>query len=482
MRRFTSLCLALACAFANAQLIDVHGGPLPRHMTALEQAIYRANPPDVRITEAPTGPIWCAAEHEPMEGLIMTWKGLSTWNDIQAQIAREITSADGAARAYFVVDSQNQISSVQSKLQSFGVDLSKVTYIIRTTDSIWVRDYGPRYIYQGGVRSIVDHTYNRPRPNDNAMPLGWSQQRNETLHAIPLRHGGGNFHLDSLDHSFVTRLINNENQNYSEQQIWQLWKDYQNVDTTFFTPFRTSIDSTQHIDMWVQVVSDDTIVISDWPNAPGSYEDNICDAAAAVLQSRGYTVFRTPAVSISGVHYTYTNVVICNDVVLVPTYTNGSGVSQRNTDALATWAAAAPGKRIVGINCQAIVSYAGVMHCIVMHVPRNSRGVSPVAYVTSPNHDVELRPGEQITVTWISDDDVAVTSVEVQLSTDGGRNFSQTLATGRPKNGSYTWTAPSRMIWDARIRVVARDADGRTGTDEADGRIRVRAIFNTTPR
>lgn len=35
------------------------------------------------------------------------------------------------------------------------------------SDSYWTRDYGPFWVYTDGGLAISDHTYNRPRPNDN---------------------------------------------------------------------------------------------------------------------------------------------------------------------------------------------------------------------------------------------------------------------------------------------------------------------------
>lgn len=85
--------------------------------------------------------------------------------------------------------------------------------------------------------------------------------------------------------------------------------------------------------MWMQVVSDDTVVISEWPANLGSTQAQICDLAAADFAARGFNVTRIPARLISGTHYTYTNVVIVNDLIIIPSYTNGTA-SQYNALAL----------------------------------------------------------------------------------------------------------------------------------------------------
>jgi agmatine deiminase len=103
------------------------------------------------------------------------------------------------------------------------------------------------------VRAIVDHTYNRPRPNDNLLPDYWSAIRGEAQYQIPLVHGGGNFHLSGAGDAYSTRLIANENGSLTEGDIVGLWRRYQNLETALTAPLPASVDATQHIDMWMQI-------------------------------------------------------------------------------------------------------------------------------------------------------------------------------------------------------------------------------------
>lgn len=94
------------------------------------------------------------------------------------------------------------------------------------------------------------------------------------------------------------------------------------------------------------------------------------------MAAAGYAVHRVPAFSVGGVHYTYTNMVLCNGLALVPSYTNAT-VAPYNAQALGAWQTALQDHTIVPIDCQAIVTAAGVMHCIVMHVPAALGGAVP---------------------------------------------------------------------------------------------------------
>ncbi len=444
------------------------GVVVPRSMTPAERAWVQRHPitaPIDRATATPVGPVHCVAEYEPMESILFAWEGDASLINIQKAMIEQITTV-GDADVWISVDTTSERTSVQSTLAATGANTARVKYVVRTTDSIWIRDYGPRYIYEGDVRAIVDHTYNRPRPNDNAFNSYYGgTTRRQKVYGLPLVHGGGNFHLDASNHGNATRLINNENAGLSEAQIKAYWQTYQNLDTTLYTPFPTSVDSTQHIDMWMQIIGDNQVVISDWPAQPGTTQDVICDNAASAFASAGWTVHRTPARTVSGTHYTYTNVVICNDLVLVPTYTNttisGAGY---NTQALATWQAAMPGKTIVGVNCQAIVTLAGVMHCIVMHIPEHKGGVNPTVFVQMPLGGETFAQGQSVSIEWISDDDVLSVLADIALSTDGGATFPTGIVTGTIDDGQHTWVTPAVDTDRAVLRVTVRDASGNSGS------------------
>ena len=444
------------------------GVALPRNATPEEQE-FLANHPLTAFSggAAPTGPVHCPAEYDPMDGILIAYDGAPGWLDILEEMTVQITTL-GNANVYVAADSQNEANTIQSRMAAAGANMARVHTTVVTTDSIWMRDYGPRYIYEGDCRAIVDHTYNRPRPNDNLFPTFFSEFKNHRRYPIPLVHGGGNFHLHTTAMAHTTRLINNENPGLNEAEIYNLWSQYQNLDTSFYQPFPVNVDATQHIDMWMQAISDDAVIISDWPVNSGSTQDQICDATAQSLLDQGFQVHRVPARSVGGTHYTYTNVVMCNDIVLVPTYTN-SQVSQHNAEAQAVWQNALPGKTIVPINCEAIVSAAGVMHCIVMHLPAHLGGTSPTVFLKNEPGGLVYMPGigQTIPLDFLVDDDEEVTMVDVMFSQNGGQDY-DLLATGLPIGGATSISVPQVTTYQGRLRLVAWDGQNNTGFDQHD--------------
>lgn len=464
----------------DGRIVWPKGYVIPRYETEIEKKwreLYGDVPSPRAATPAPSGPLHCVAEYEPMEGILVEWKSFTS---IISAMVKEITTTANTI-AYVAVDNAATQSSATTTLTNAGANMSKVRFIVRATDTVWIRDYGPRYCYEGQCRVIVDHKYNRPtRLQDDAFPPYFSTYKKNPYYEFQnlygnqqLIHGGGNYHLDALGRGYATRLTVNENPTLTEPQIVTIWGQYWGLNHTFLDPFPTSVDSTQHLDMWMQIIGDNKVVISDWPSNVGSTQDNICDNTAAMMAGNGYTVYRVPAFSVSGVHYTYTNVVVCNNIVLLPSYTNAT-VSPSNATALATWQAALPGKTIIQVNCQAIVSSAGVMHCIAMHIPVPLGGANPTAYLKNYRGGGTISPGQQITINWISDDDVATSNADLLLSTDSGATWPTTIASAVSDNGSYTWTIPSiPCTTHARLRVLVRDGDGNTGYDSSTSDIAI---------
>ncbi len=436
---------------------------VPRSLTPLEASWIQRHPlgADRVATAPPIGPIRAASEYEPMAGILLAWEGGSSYTNIVRQMAVQITTL-GDADVFVACDSNSEANTVNSTLSSYGADMSRVHTVVRSTDTVWIRDYGPRYVFEGNCRAIVDHVYNRPRPNDDDYSSYFKNAVGHAYYEHDLVHGGGNYHLNSNGVAAATELIVNENPGMSQAEIVGVWRDYQNVETYIHDAFPTSVDSTQHIDMWMQIIGDTSIIISDWPSDSGSTQDQICDGAAAYYQSLGWTVHRTPAFDSGWTHWTYTNMVLCNDLVLLPKYSDISDTY--DTQALNAVQAAMPERQVVQITCDNLAYSAGVMHCICMHMPAHAGGANPTTCVRTPSGG-QFDPGDVVPVSWISDDDeFDVVNVDIEFSADGGSSWT-TVASETADDGAYNWTVPDVATDAGLLRVLGRDGDGNVGGD-----------------
>ena len=338
---------------------------LPRYTTPEEQqwmneqaalGILEVEP--LALTSPPTGNIWTPGEYEQLDGVLIAWEG--GYPSLLTQFAVEVSQSDTNATVYVIVDDTTEQSTVTSTLTSAGANMSNVEFIVRTTNSVWIRDWGPRHFYEDSNRAIMDHTNNSSaRPDDNAFPSWLATEWPDAYYDHALTHGGGNFHVISDGNAFMSTLILEENSE-NEAEIIQIFKDYHNVNLTIYTKLPSTIDATGHIDMWMMPLSDTDILISEFPDGSTGDEltaKNLTDAAAANLTSRGYTIWRIPADRNSRAHYTYTNAAVVNNKVFVPQYASGDATfADEDAEALAVFEAAMPDHEIIPTDCYSIIS------------------------------------------------------------------------------------------------------------------------------
>ncbi len=148
-------------------IVDEEPNPLPRHANAAELALPPLDLPEMMMLAPPSGGVDCPPEYAHNAGLLIRW---GSYNAEHVAMTVPITTGDPDGVVYILVENASYQSNATTALTNAGADMSQVEFITVNTDSVWIRDYGPRFISVDGRRAIVDHTYNRPRPNDNNVP------------------------------------------------------------------------------------------------------------------------------------------------------------------------------------------------------------------------------------------------------------------------------------------------------------------------
>jgi len=305
-----------------------------------------------RDTEPPSTPIRNIAEFERMNGVLIRYPfGIST--SIIREMAEDVT-------VYCLVSSSSQNSAYNS-MNGAGVDMNNVEFIVGSTDSYWTRDYGPWWVVDGNRDvSIVDFTYNRPRPNDNAAPTKVSNYLNTPYFATDIVTAGGNYMTDGYGISASTTLIYEEN-SMSDNQIHQDMLDYYGVHIyhTIEDPNDEYID---HIDCWGKFLSPQKVIIRSVASSHAQYDEieEVVDYFENITNSYGepWEIFRVYTPS----NQPYTNSLILNDKIIVPIMN-----SSWDDDALAVYEEAMPGYEVLGFT-GSWVSTDG-LHCRVKGIP-----------------------------------------------------------------------------------------------------------------
>jgi len=344
-------------------------------------------------TDPPTGEPRFVAEFEPMQGVMIRYPlGIPT--SLVVQLANN-------CHVYCIVSTSQQ-SSAQSSFQSAGVNMGNVTFVNAPTDSYWVRDYGPWYIFEDREPAIVDNRYNRPRPNDDNISGVFATFWNIPMYGMDLEHTGGNMMEDGRGHGVSDELVFQEN-NYNEENVRQKMRDYLGID-----PYHVTIDPQgdyiAHVDCWGKYLAPDKILIARLPQGNSHYADyeSVAEYFATTNCCWGYPykVYRVEEPG-GNTLAPYTNSLILNKTVYVPLGTNTS----YNEQALAVYQDAMPGYEIVGVyNNDYSISWENTdaLHC-------RTRGVMDFDMLFVDHRDVVF--GEQ---EW--QDSIAITSKFIAYS------------------------------------------------------------------
>ncbi len=426
-----------------------------------------------------TGLILSPTEYAPSDGILICWVP-GQWTSIVEELVAGLTRNPAYDEiAYVVVRSQANRDTAAANFAARGADLSKVRFLIHPLNALWIRDYGPHFITQDGVHAIVDSEYYPTRPLDNFIPtLVAEDDLVIPSYDINLYYSGGNFQVTTNRHGYITSLIFRDNPRHGEELIQRLYQRYQGVDTLHIFPqLPPTVDGTGHIDMWMYIIDDDSVIISEFEPGSNQQAIEITNNAVPYMEALGFTVTRTPAIHTGSgfnvVHWTYTNAFRVNDRIFIPVYGAGNpDMRARDAAAIAAWESASPETEIIPVNCRAIIPAAGAIHCIVKQVPRRTEPV-PAAVVISPRGGELLAVGGTHEIEWGSTDDRGVTAVDLYCSTDGGASFPIEIARSLPANGRLIWTVPDTPSDRVRVRVVARDGDGNETAADSRSDLRI---------
>ena len=289
-------------------------------------------------TDPPTGEPRFVAEFEPMQGVMIRYPlGIPT--SLVAQLSNN-------CMVYCIVSTSQQ-NSAQNNFHNSGVNMSNVTFVNAPTDSYWVRDYGPWYIFEDRNPAIVDNIYNRPRPNDDNISGVFANYWNIPMYGMNLQHTGGNMMEDGRGHGVSDDLVFQENNN-NEENVRNKMRDYLGID-----PYHVTIDPQgdyiAHVDCWGKYLAPDKILIAQLPQSNPRYQyyEEVAEYFETTNCCWGYPYHVYRVQEPGG--YTlapYTNSLILNKTVYVPMGTNNT----YNQDAIAVYQEAMPGYEIIGVN------------------------------------------------------------------------------------------------------------------------------------
>jgi len=286
-------------------------------------------------TSKPPSPIRQPAEFEPMQGVLIRYPF-----GISYSIIREMAED---VEVVTIVNDNSEKDYVISQYQNYGIDLDNCDFLIAPSDSYWTRDYGPWFIINGdNKQGIVDHIYNRPRPDDDQIPVRFGNAYGIPVYGLSLEHSGGNYMTDGQGIAVSTELVWNENSGYSHGEIDQMMEDFCGINTYHVVPDALG-EYIKHIDCWAKFLAPDVIMIIETSTNHAHYDD--IEEAVEYFENQT-SCYGTPyKIERVYTHLSepYINCLILNNKVLVPI----TG-SSWDYDAIVSYENAMPGYEVLG--------------------------------------------------------------------------------------------------------------------------------------
>ncbi len=365
-------------------------------------------------TPAPTGEVRNIAEWEPMESVIIAYDG---GFGIPLSLIAEMSEDCNITT---IVANSSEENSVRNTFTTNGVNLSNCNFVYQDPDSWWTRDYSPWFIaVDDSEVAIVNFPYNRPRPNDNDVPILMANSLDVDLYGMNVEHTGGNYMCDGYGAAASTDLLWEE-ETQTHEQILTKMEDYLGI-TNYHVTADPLDDYIKHIDCWGKFLDVDKILITQVPSSDYRYDDY--EALATYFSEQTcswdypYEIIRVQAATFSDYDVNpYSNSLILNKKVFVPQ--TGSALDD---DAIATYEAAMPGYEVIGVYSSGWYN-TDALHC-------RTHGVADreMLYIKhTPKHgDLDFQ--ENFTI-------------EAKVASYGG----STISTGFPKlfykqNGETSW-------------------------------------------
>jgi agmatine deiminase len=262
------------------------------------------------------------------------------------------------------------------------------------TVDVWIRDYGPLFVQTSRGPRILDWRFNAwggkypDLAKDDRMPEFAAAALGLPLDKVDLVLEGGSVDFDGRGTVMTTEqclLHPNRNPGLGRREIEGALRRWFGATRTIWLGRGIEGDDTDgHVDDVARFVAPRTVVACVEPDPAdpnhGILEDNLARLRASrdargqslrVIQLpmpepleeanpvKGHEALRAPA--------SYANFFVANGVVLVPVFRQ----RRRDAEALRILRKAFPRRKVVGIDCRAVVGGNGAIHCVTQQQPRS---------------------------------------------------------------------------------------------------------------
>ncbi|MBR6447025.1 MAG: agmatine deiminase family protein [Methanomicrobium sp.] len=342
------------------------------------------------------------AEWEPHDAVWLAFPhDEETFEDIDAveksyiEIITAIANSGGEEVRLLVLDEKMR-ARVSEMLADAGADLTKVSFHIRRYADVWFRDYGPIFVIRDSGADNDDAAADTLALTDwvfNAWGGKYDELRidNNTPAWIAKTHGirkfsadivleGGSIDVNGRGLLLTTKqcLLNeNRNPRLTQPEIEEYLSEYLGAEKVIWLNSGIEGDDTDgHIDDIARFVNADTVIFAvededrDCENRSILKENLEILKAATDADGNPLKIVTIPMPDKIDDEYplpaSYTNFYIGNRVVLVPVFG-----CENDRIALEIIQSVFPDRKVIGIDCRAMVYGLGTIHCVSQQQPKS---------------------------------------------------------------------------------------------------------------
>lgn len=296
-------------------------------------------------SQIPAGPVRAAAEWDESQGVFCLWENPELMDELQK---------DGDV--YIITENE---SWWLSWLASNSIPATNFKFLRAPTDSFWVRDYGPWFMWDGnGQFALADPYYYSVRPLDDAIPHKVSQVYGIPHHVIDLYHVGGNYYPDGYGAAWSSRMVYTGNTDKTPAQIDQIMHDFQGI-TRPVTPDLDYLG--EHIDTYGKLLAPDTLIWGAFPenSSPWVFAEAAYKHFKTLQSPYGwpYKITRMPLWDVDGTWTAYINALQTNGKIIARRYD-----TPHDAEAKAIYEAAAPGYEVALVDAPGTY-WGDAIHC-----------------------------------------------------------------------------------------------------------------------
>lgn len=329
------------------------------------------------------------AEWEPHEGTWLAWpkdpvtfpKRVRKVEKVYCEMMQHLSQGE---KVFLLVDDEGTKRRVLGMLSERGANLQNIVVHVVPTVDVWIRDYGPNFLLRddkdpkGGKELGFNHwifnawgeKYEELVP-DTRVPEKLKPLLNARVFEPGIVMEGGSIDVNGAGLCLTTRqcLLNkNRNPRLNQKEIETYLKDYLNVREIVWLGDGVEGDDTDgHVDDIARFVAFDTVVCALEEN-PKDKNYKPLRANFEILAARFQTVSLPMPAPIKGqgarLPASYTNFLIANACVLVPTFQDAN-----DKRAMGILAELFPSRCIVPINCRDMIWGMGAVHCVTQQQP-----------------------------------------------------------------------------------------------------------------